>query len=143
MQVLNLNINGDTLGLSVLANNLFEVENYRVEFPKTKWNLSTYIKELNCDLCNVFYFNDCLLNSGFVLYRKSFDQISIMQIAVRQKGLGFGARLLSRFIDQNLKVDIHLDVDKNNIPAIILYKKLKFKTLSSTSSQFRMSRFCK
>lgn len=111
-----------------------EIENISIENFDDFWNINILRSELAKSDSNSTYFIVCCENDilGFVGTLKIFDEIDIMNIAVRKdkRKLGIGSFLLSYLIDyckSNKIQTITLEVNKNNEPAINLYKKYNFK----------------
>ena len=59
---------------------------------------------------------------GYVAWER--DYIVALEVVSNYRGLGFGEKLLKQAIKSGCK---KLSVNKNNVPAISLYKKLGFK----------------
>ena len=91
-----------------------------------------YIEELYNDLDNnpfgkyLLYIEDNEI-IGYLYYSDIYDRIEINQIEIKNihRRCGKGTLLMQELIDKNNK-SITLEVNKNNIPAINLYKKFDF-----------------
>ena len=95
-----------------------------------------FIEELYKDLNNnpfgkylLFVENDEII--GYLYYSDIYDRIEINQIEVKNihRKSGKGTELMHKLID-NTNKSITLEVNKNNIPAINLYKKFEFKEVA-------------
>jgi len=95
-----------------------------------------FIEELYKDLNNnpfgkylLFVENDEII--GYLYYSDIYDRIEINQIEVKNihRKSGKGTELMHKLID-NTNKSITLEVNKNNIPAINLYKKFDFKEVA-------------
>ena len=95
-----------------------------------------FIEELYKDLNNnpfgkylLFVENDEII--GYLYYSDIYDRIEINQIEVKNmyRKSGKGTELMHKLID-NTNKSITLEVNKNNIPALNLYKKFEFKEVA-------------
>ena len=95
-----------------------------------------FIEELYKDLNNnpfgkylLFVENDEII--GYLYYSDIYDRIEINQIEVKNihRKSGKGTELMHKLID-NTNKSITLEVNKNNIQAINLYKKFEFKEVA-------------
>ena len=95
-----------------------------------------FIEELYKDLNNnpfgkylLFVENNEII--GYLYYSDIYDRIEINQIEVKNihRKSGKGTELMHKLID-NTNKSITLEVNKNNIPAINLYKKFDFKEVA-------------
>ena len=95
-----------------------------------------FIEELYKDLNNnpfgkylLFVENDEII--GYLYYSDIYDRIEINQIEVKNihRKSGKGTELMHKLID-NTNKSITLEVNKNNIPAINLYKKFEFQEVA-------------
>lgn len=96
------------------------------------WNINILKSELNNN--NSLYFvakkqNEIL---GFIGILINFDFTEITNIVVKKdfRNLGIGKMLLEKIIEETKKINkemICLEVNENNISAINLYKKYRFK----------------
>ena len=95
-----------------------------------------FIEELYKDLNNnpfgkylLFVENDEII--GYLYYSDIYDRIEINQIEVKNihRKSGKGTELMHKLID-NTNKSITLEVNKNNIPALNLYKKFNFNEVA-------------
>lgn len=112
-----------------------------IEFNKNSKidNLSSdilFIEELYKDLDNnpfgkylLFVENNEII--GYLYYSDIYDRIEINQIEVKNihRQSGKATSLMHELID-NTNKSITLEVNKNNIPALNLYKKFEFKEVA-------------
>ena len=108
---------------------------------KNKWS-----KDFFCSLLlekNIFFisFNNPL--EGYLIGRKIIDEYEILSLATdikkRRRGVGLG--LLHKLLDMAKKEKIKriiLEVSKNNIAAINMYKKLGFKKVGIRKKYYRI-----
>lgn len=73
---------------------------------------------------------------GYLYYSDIYDRIEINQFEVKEeyRKKGNGELLLKELINNNK--DITLEVRKSNVPAISLYKKNKFKEVSTRKNYY-------
>lgn len=112
-----------------------------IEFNKendlSKYNSDIlYIEELYKDLDNNPFGNYLLLVEdneiiGYLYYSDIYDRVEINQIEIKtnHRRNGKATMLMHKLIDDTNK-SITLEVNKNNIPALNLYKKFDFNEVA-------------
>ena len=112
-----------------------------IEFSKdndlSKYNSDIlYIEELYKDLDNNPFGNYLLLVEdneiiGYLYYSDIYDRVEINQIEIKTnyRRNGKATMLMHKLIDDTNK-SITLEVNKNNIPALNLYKKFDFNEVA-------------
>ena len=112
-----------------------------IEFSKdndlSKYNSDIlYIEELYKDLDNNPFGNYLLLVEdneiiGYLYYSDIYDRVEINQIEIKNnfRRNGKATMLMHKLIDDTNK-SITLEVNKNNIPALNLYKKFDFNEVA-------------
>ena len=112
-----------------------------IEFSKdndlSKYNSDIlYIEELYKDLDNNPFGNYLLLVEdneiiGYLYYSDIYDRVEINQIEIKtnHRRNGKATMLMNKLIDDTNK-SITLEVNKNNIPALNLYKKFDFNEVA-------------
>ncbi len=112
-----------------------------IEFSKdndlSKYNSDIlYIEELYKDLDNNPFGNYLLLVEdneiiGYLYYSDIYDRVEINQIEIKtnHRRNGKATMLMHKLIDDTNK-SITLEVNKNNIPALNLYKKFDFNEVA-------------
>jgi ribosomal-protein-alanine N-acetyltransferase len=113
------------------VDDIYAIEKSLFDFP---WKRNFFVDEIEN---NINAINDVLLIEekivGYSINWKIVDEIHIGNIAIHKKFQRQGlAEKLINHLFKNLKdiVVCHLEVDVNNIPAITLYRKLGFESLS-------------
>lgn len=109
---------------------MLEIESY--SFQSDVWNKEMLTYELTKNNTSLYYVGE--INGelvGFINIWEQFDTSSIAQLAVKQEYRNKGiATELYNYLEKMLKEKniefVTLEVRKNNIPAINLYKKLGF-----------------
>ncbi len=111
---------------------LNEISNYLVENFDDFWSYEVFKSELLCD--NSTFYVARLNNKivGFAGFKTIFDEAELMNIVVHKSARtkGIGTALLKHIILELKKQKIatlHLEVAKDNLPAIHLYEFLGFK----------------
>lgn len=68
---------------------------------------------------------------AYIYYSYIYDRCEINQIEVlkEKRNLGYGTKIL-KYLTEKVEMPITLEVNKENIPAIKLYKKLGFKNVA-------------
>ncbi len=101
------------------------------EQAKNLWSLEAYQHELAHPDSRHFLLRENGGIEAFILYRVLLDELSILHLAVRHKGRGWGERLLNAFISQlstqdPAVSDLLLEVSQENKAARELYLKVGF-----------------
>lgn len=78
---------------------------------------------------------------GYIIYKNSVDIVELIEIAIKKdsQNLGYANKLLSETV-KNFTLDIHLEVEYNNVNAIKLYEKNKFKKISLRKNYYGISK---
>jgi ribosomal-protein-alanine N-acetyltransferase len=118
-----------------LAQFLFEIQN--AGSAPRPWTLENFKSELEAPESELFLWQD----EGFVLFRKSFEEAWIFNIAVRRKGQGLGSRLLEAFLSEvrakHREIErVGLEVAAKNAAARRLYAKVGFKEIASRKAYY-------
>ncbi len=105
----------------------FSVDNFTYKLTEKEFSTNPYLKILT------YVEKDKII--GFLLYSLIYDRIEIEQIEVttKERRKGVGNKLLNYLIEKYKEKDIKnitLEVKEDNIPAINLYKKYGFKSVS-------------
>lgn len=105
----------------------FSVDNFTYKLTGKEFSTNPYLKILT------YVEKDKII--GFLLYSLIYDRIEIEQIEVttKERRKGVGNKLLNYLIEKYKEKDIKnitLEVKEDNIPAINLYKKYGFKSVS-------------
>lgn len=68
---------------------------------------------------------------AYIYYSYIYDRCEINQIEVlkEKRNLGYGTKIL-KYLTEKVEMPITLEVNKENIPAIKLYRKLSFKDVA-------------
>ena len=68
---------------------------------------------------------------AYIYYSHIYDRCEINQIEVlkEKRNLGYGTKIL-KYLTEKVEMPITLEVNKKNIPAIKLYRKLGFKDVA-------------
>ena len=105
---------------------------FREQFKNEAWNKEQILQSFNSSSTKFYgIFDGCLVCAISIL--ESVDDLNILDIATKQthKNMGYASALLQHIIDRRKNGQtISLEVKEYNIPAINLYKKFGFKTLS-------------
>ena len=74
---------------------------------------------------------------GYLYYSDIYDRLEINQIEIVESKRGLGnATTLLNYLTNNVEKDITLEVRKDNIPEINLYKKFNFKETAIRKSYY-------
>jgi ribosomal protein S18 acetylase RimI-like enzyme len=106
------------------------------------WSVDEYAGELESAEGQRFLWNEAGVLSGFVLYRVTFDEAWVLNLAVGDKGQGLGSKLLTAFFEALKKKHPQaktcgLEVRAGNAAAARLYAKLGFRKVSSRPRYYR------
>ena len=120
---------------------LDEISNYLTDKFDDFWSYEIFKSELLC--YNSTFFVARLNNKivGFAGFKTIFDEAELMNIVVHKsaRAKGIGTALLEHIILELKKQKIatlHLEVAKNNLPAIHLYENLGFKKVGTRKSYY-------
>jgi [ribosomal protein S18]-alanine N-acetyltransferase len=124
---------------SLTPQHLHEIEHTGLKAGAGHWDLRDYAAELASEHSKVFYMTEPA--EGFVLYRIVADEVEIMNLAVRLKGMGHGRALLESFLALPLLGSpvrkIFLEVAASNHAARKLYAGLGFSETGLRRAYYR------
>lgn len=97
-------------------------------FKEYKEDYNPIINEFTHNI--VFIVNQKIIS--FIIYSSMYENIEIIDVFTNKeyRNKGYSYKLLSEIINNNRNKNITLEVNKENIPAINLYKKLGFEEVA-------------
>ncbi len=120
------------------AQELYDIE--REAYSGPGWDLEDYEAELSLNSSELFNLVD---EEGrvqaFLFFRKSASEAWIMHWAVRQKGKGWGTKLMEEFLAEAPRRRIRtlgLEVRASNEAALKIYKKFLFKEIGQRKGYY-------
>ena len=110
--------------LSILDNSFLSIEDIKKEFINNPF--ARYI---------IYIYNNKVI--GYIYYSDIYDRIEInyFYILEEYRSFGYGKKLLKYLIDNNKK-NITLEVNENNIVAINIYKLFGFKQVATRENYY-------
>ncbi len=125
-----------------LPHHLLEIESEGLGGPP-HWSLRDYESELSSPFSRLYRTEG--EGEGFVLFRQTYADVEIMNLAVRLKGRGWGKHLMLSFLDflrssqseGALARRVFLEVARSNGAAIALYESLGFRHLGVRPRYYR------
>ena len=127
-----------------MADVLLEIQNRGLsELTPTYWKRSEFLSEVMSLESSCFEWRaaDSEKLGGFVLFRAVEDEAWVMNLAVAEKGCGYG-RLMMLALFEALKTEpthiksVALEVGAQNTPAVKLYQSLDFEPIGLRKSYY-------
>ncbi len=129
--------------IELLSRKLYEIDQF--QNPFAHWTLAAFQSELEAENSKKLILYNQEKIAAFILFRTILNEAWIMNFAVKEKRLGWGAKAL-RLLEEKLGAEcpeineICLEVNEENIPAIELYQKFGFIKLQLRKGYYNQGR---
>lgn len=124
---------------------ILEIEN--ACFPQTHWSKEILQEELSSNYKFYYIAKYDGQNIAYIGYEKIDDAMNIQKVATMEdfRNCGVASKLVSFVLDKFISDDVNkilLEVDVNNKPAIKLYEKMGFNTISKRDNYYKNGDAC-
>ncbi len=116
-------------------------------FPQTHWSKEVLQEELDSNYKFYYVAKYDGLNIAYIGYEKIGDAMNIQKVATMEdyRNCGVASKLVSFVLDKFMADDVDkilLEVNVNNKPAIKLYEKMGFSTISKRDNYYKNGDAC-